>query len=103
MFLRRRRAEPAAVEPSLRWRLKHANPRGLSKPTYMAAERDAHAAMAAASVPPDDLADVRARLAADHRRGQRIRDARYATFTRNDMAAAFEREMAREANRGWRG
>lgn len=58
----------------------------------------------AAAVPDvevdDDLAVVRARLAADHRRGQRIRDARYPPLVSKDQQIAeFERDMAREARR----
>jgi len=86
-------------EPSLRWKLKHANPRGLSRSAYIAAETASRIALS--SVEPEDLGAVaNAWSRSLHRSGERARhQITGRALTRDETISVFERGMAREARR----
>ena len=86
-------------EHSLRWRLRHANPRGLSRSAYIEAETASRIALS--SVEPEDLGAVaNAWSRSLHRAGERARQQITGPpLTRDQSVSMFERSMAREARR----
>ena len=97
---RRRRAEPAAARGSLRRRLRHANPRRLSRAEYLAELRAQRRLLALADRPTSDVEAAREAIRATHYRGQRQRREWLAPgVDREQQIRAFEADMAREAAR----
>ena len=101
-LLRRRRVEPAAAPGSLRRRLRHANPRRLTRAEYLAELRAQRRLLALAGEPASDVQAASAWLRATHFRGQRERRAWLCLgVDRNREIAAFEAAVARGAARRW--
>ena len=102
MFRRRRRRpeEPSPPLGSLRWNLKYANPRGLSKAEYVAAERAQRAITVTAGEPRSDLEAANQQLRAAYRRGRATRQGWLGPPPdKQQQIAMFEARMAREAAR----